>query len=322
MLQQRHSGEATVIQPQLFESVNITARLRLKNRIVLAPLYYEWDFGSRAFMRFFEARARGGAALAMVPVPTHGGLSDLEKASFAGKSRPFLDMMHSFDCKVVPQIFSGVGEQINQFSVNELAVLPQEFARAAGTLHQLGYDGIGIHGAHHSLFMSLISPLINQRTDQFGGNEQNRFRLPLDTVNAMHKACPALPVFYRFSAVDFVDNGFDIGMAVRFAAALELAGAMCIDVSAGGTVLSPQYSDAPLDEAGDACFAKYSAAIKQHVNIPVIVAGRINSRAVAETIIRNNNADLVAIGRMLVKNADWPNNIRNEVMADETVPLP
>lgn len=310
-----------VTQRQLFESVKITDQLWLKNRMVLAPLYYEWDFGSRAFMRFFEARAEGGVSLAMVPIPTHGGLGDLEKKSFADKSRVFIDMMHSFDCKVVPQIFSGVGEHINSFSSNELDVLPQEFARAATTLHELGYDGIDIHGAHHSLFMSLISPLINERRDQFGGSEKNRFHLPLTTVSAMYQACPALPVFYRFSAVDFVENGFDIDTAVRFAVALEQAGAACIDVSAGGTVLSPQYSDAPLDEAGDACFATYSAAIKRQVNIPVIVAGRINSRAVAEKIVQENMADLVAIGRMLVKNADWPKEMGGEIATSEAVPV-
>src|SRR5438874_2108700 len=69
-------GVSLVIQSQLFASVQLTDQLRLKNRIVLAPLYYEWEFGSRAFMRFFEARAEGGVALAMVPVPTHGGLCD------------------------------------------------------------------------------------------------------------------------------------------------------------------------------------------------------------------------------------------------------
>src|SRR3954470_3812446 len=115
----------------------------------------------------------------MVPIPTHGGLSDLEKPSFGDSSRKFIEMMHGHGCKAVPQLFSGVGEQVNRFSVQQLEVLPAEFARAAQTLHALGYDGVEIHGAHHSLFMSLVSPLINERTDHYGGNEENRFRLPL-----------------------------------------------------------------------------------------------------------------------------------------------
>lgn len=291
----------------LFESVQINGALRLKSRVILAPLYYEWEFGSRAFMKFFESRAKGGVALAMVPVPTHGGLGDLEKPSFAEKSRAFIAMMHGYGCKVVPQLFSGVGEEVNDFSAQQLEVLPPEFARAAQTLSSLGYDGVEIHGAHHSLFMSLVSPLINKRTDHFGGSEENRFRLPLATVGAMRLAASDFPVFYRFSADDYVAGGFGVDAAIRFAKALEDAGAACIDVSAGGTVLSPQYSDAPLEAAGEACFASYSAAIKRHVGIPVVVAGRINSKATAEQIVEQGMADVVAIGRLLVTNAGWPN---------------
>jgi 2,4-dienoyl-CoA reductase-like NADH-dependent reductase (Old Yellow Enzyme family) len=304
-------------QNQLLESMQVGRTLRLKSRIVLAPLYYEWEFGSRAFMNFFKSRAAGGVALAMVPVPTHGGLTDLEKPSFAEKSRKFIDMMRGYDCKVVPQLFSGNGEEVNQQSTGQLEVLPAAFARAARVLCELGYDGVDIHGAHHSLFMSLLSPIINQRTDQFGGDEQNRFRLPLATVSAVRLAAPDFPLFYRFSAVDYVAGGFDIETAVRFAVALEAAGATCIDVSAGGTILSPQYSDAPLDAAGEGCFAELSAAIKKHVRIPVVVAGRINSKATAEQIIHGGMADAVAIGRLLVKNAKWP----NEIAAAEAAPV-
>ena len=295
--------------------MQIDRRLRLKSRVILAPLYYEWEFGSRAFTKFFQSRAEGGAALAMVPVPTHGGLSDLENPEFAEKSRAFIDMMHGYDCKVVPQLFSGNGEQANDLTFEQLEVLPWEFARATRTLNALGYDGVGIHGAHHSLFMSLTSPLINKRTDEFGGSEENRFRLPLATVQVMRLAVNDFPIFYRFSAVDFVDGGFDIDIAIRFAMQLEAAGATCIDVSAGGTVVSPQYSDAPLDAYGEGCFADYSAAIRKRVRIPVIVAGRINTRATAEHIIRSGMADAVAIGRLLVKNARWP----NEAAAEEAV---
>src|SRR3954462_10046498 len=124
---------------QLFEGVQINRVLRLKSRVVLAPLYYEWAFGSRAFTKFFESRAQGGVALAMVPVPTHGGLGDLEMPSFGEKSRKFIEMMHGYGCKVVPQLFSGVGEEVNRFSRQQLEVLPGEFARAAQTLERLGY---------------------------------------------------------------------------------------------------------------------------------------------------------------------------------------
>lgn len=295
--------------------VHITAELRLKNRIILAPLYYEWEFGSRSFNRFFAARARGGVSLAIVPIPTHGGLSDVAKPSFVEQSKTFLSMMHSFDCKVVPQLFSGAGDDVSNYSTAQLSSLPKKFAAAARILQEIGYDGVEVHGAHHSLYMSLLSPKINTREDDYGGSEQNRFKLPAATVQAMRAATGSFPIFYRFSADDFAPESMNIDVAVRFAVALEQAGASCIDVSAGGTSISPQYSDAPGEEHEEGCFVKYSAAIKTHVNIPVVVAGRINSKKNADNIIANNHADLLAIGRMLVKDADFPQHLIGEARA-------
>lgn len=298
----------------VFNSFSVTPLLTLKNRFVLAPLYYEWEFGSRAFLKFFESRAKGGIAMAVVPIcigPHElNSLSDSAKESFIEKSKAFIELMHSYDCKVLPQVFSGVGEEVNQLSLEQLSSLPEAFVGASRLLCEAGYDGIDIHGAHHSLFMSLISPALNQRQDHFGGIEENRFELPLNTVKAIHAAVKDFAIFYRFSAVDYLDQGFDIEQGVRFAKALVNAGVSCIDVSAGGTHLSPLYSDAPGEEAGEGCFAVYSQAIKQAVSISVMVAGRINLLNTAENIIDNYQADLLAVGRALVRNPDWLQEIQ------------
>jgi len=311
--------EMSVKESSVFNSLSITPLLKLKNRIVLAPLYYEWEFGSRAFMKFFETRAKGGIAMAVVPIcigPHElNNLSGADRENFIAKSRSFIELMHSYDCKVLPQVFSGVGEDVNQLSLEQLNTLPDAFAGASRLLYEAGYDGIDIHGAHHSLFMSLISPAINQRQDRFGGSEANRFQLPLNTIKAIHAAIKDFPIFYRFSAVDFINQGFDIEQGVRFAKALCDAGVSCIDVSAGGTHLSPLYSDAPGEEAGEACFAIYSSAIKQAVPIPVMVAGRINLLSTAEEIVDNFHADLLAIGRALVRNPDWIEEIQENQAA-------
>lgn len=303
-----------VKESSAFSQFAVTPLLKLKNRFVLAPLYYEWEFGSRAFIKFFESRAKGGIAMAVVPICI--GPHELDKLSgeakenFINKSRSFIELMHSYDCKVLPQVFSGVGEDVNSLSTEQLNSLPEAFVGASRLLAEAGYDGIDIHGAHHSLFMSLISPAINQRQDQFGGTEENRFQLPLSTVNAIHAAVKDFPIFYRFSAVDFINQGFDLDHAVRFSQALSQAGVSCIDVSAGGTHLSPLYSDAPGEEAGEGCFAIYSQAIKQAASVPVMVAGRINLLNTAENIIDNHQADLLALGRVLVRNPDWIHEVQ------------
>lgn len=306
--------DCSVNSRSLFSEFAVTRSLTLKNRFVLAPLYYEWEFGSRAFMKFFETRAKGGISMAVVPIcigPHElNTLSGEAKNDFLEKSQSFIRMMHSFDCKVIPQVFSGVGEEVNKLSTEQLNSLPDEFAGATQLLCEAGYDGIDIHGAHHSLLMSLVSPAINQRNDEFGGSVENRIKLPISTVKAIRSRIKDFPVFYRFSAVDFIDQGFDINHAIHFAQALSDAGVSCIDVSAGGTHLSPLYSDAPGDQAGEGCFAAYAQSIKQAVTIPVMVAGRINLLETAENIINQNQADLVAIGRLLVKDAEAINDMQ------------
>ncbi len=300
--------------PGLLDRLKIGCMPSLKNRMVLAPLFYDWAFGSRSFQKFFETRARGGVSMVLVPVPTHGGLADLEKSDFITKSKDLLRAMHSLDCRVVPQIFSGDGESANSIPSADLDSLPEEFARAARVLEEIGYDGMEIHGAHHSLFMSLVSPVINSRSDDYGGSEENRFRLPLRTIRAI-KSTASLPILYRLSAVDFVENGFDLMQSTKLAVQLEQAGIDCIDVSAGGTAVSPLYSDAPGEDFNEGCFAEYAEAIKRKIKVPVIVAGRINSKETAENIISSNQADMVALGRILVKNPSWPREVAREVAA-------
>ena len=111
----------SVKENSAFSQFAITPLLKLKNRFVLAPLHYEWEFGSRAFLKFFESRAKGGIAMAVVPIcigPHElNNLTDSERENFLEKSRNFIELMHSYDCKVLPQVFSGVGEEANQLSI-------------------------------------------------------------------------------------------------------------------------------------------------------------------------------------------------------------
>lgn len=291
----------SVLQPFV-----LAPNIELRNRLVLAPLYYEWAFASRAFYKFFESRARGGVGMAVVPVPTHGGLGDLADDAFKRQSEEFIERMNALDCVPVPQIFSGVGEQVNQFSTESLAALPQEFACAARSLVAAGYKAMEIHGAHHALFMALVSPGINKRTDDFGGDFENRIRLVLATVDAIKQAVGQdICLIYRLSATEFNQAGVAMSEVLELAARLETLGLNCLDVSCGGTEISPPYSDAPDESYGEACFAPYAAQLKQQLKIPVIVAGRINDLATANRVVDEGMADLVAMGRTLVREPNW-----------------
>jgi 2,4-dienoyl-CoA reductase (NADPH2) len=181
-----------------------------------------------------------------------------------------------------------------------------------------GFDAIDVHGAHHSPLMRLLSPLQNQRPDRYGGSAENRRRVQVETVQAIRAAVgPDYPILYRFSASSFRPGGVDLAVTAPFARALEAAGVDCMDVSAGG--LHPEASAHPGRRMPPGCFAELASGIRAAVGVPVIAVGRIATREVAESILAQGQADLVALGRSLIADPDWPAKLY-EGRDDEIVP--
>jgi 2,4-dienoyl-CoA reductase-like NADH-dependent reductase (Old Yellow Enzyme family) len=198
---------------------------------------------------------------------------------------------------------------VDELPVEQLSAIPERFARAAEGVREAGFDALDIHGAHHALFMRLLSPWQNHRQDDYGGPPENRWRVQIDTVLAIRAAIgDDFPILFRFSATDFVPGGVDLSLTVPYAQALEAAGVDCMDVSAG-TSDSPPDSAHPDETAPLGCFADLAAAIRAAVNVPVIAVGKIATRQVAESILQEGKADLVALGRPLIADPDWPRKV-------------
>jgi 2,4-dienoyl-CoA reductase-like NADH-dependent reductase (Old Yellow Enzyme family) len=195
---------------------------------------------------------------------------------------------------------------VDDWTTADLAAIPGKLAHAAEGVREAGFDAIDIHGAHHSLLMRLLSPLQNHRQDHYGGEVENRWRLQLEAVRAVRAAVGAdYPILYRFSATDFVPGGVSLDLTVPFAQALEAAGVDCMDVSAG-TSDSPAGSSHPGPRAPYGCFAELAGHVRAAVGTRVIAVGKIATRDVAESILQQGQADLVALGRSLIADPDWP----------------
>ena len=175
------------------------------------------------------------------------------------------------------------------------------FADAATRAARLGIDAVQLHAAHGYLLHQFLSPLSNQRSDDYGGSLENRMRFPLEIFDIVFAAFGAHgPVTVRVSGTDWVDGGWTIDETVIFAQALEARGCAAINVSSGGLhpaqqiTLSPGYQ-VPL-----------SRQIKDAVAMPVIAVGLITDPAHAESIIANGDADAVAIARAALYDPRWP----------------
>ena len=303
----------------LFDTFTITNTLTLKNRIVLAPLYLFWNGRSKEFCAFYARRAKGGVGLVIAPQTTSGGIDDWADPDFGTDFRPLVDACHAAGAKIALQVFSGSGV-VDDIPTEQLASIPKRFAQAAEGVRQAGFDALDIHGAHHSLFMRLLSPFQNHRTDQYGGAPENRWRVQIDTVKAVREAVgPVFPILFRFSAADFAEGGVDLSGTVPYAQALVRAGVDCLDVSAATPDSPPPHTSHPNAAQPLGCFADLAAAIRKAVDVPVIAVGKIATREVAESILQEGKADLVALGRPLIADPDWPNKLA-EGRDDEVVP--
>lgn len=301
----------------LFTPFNVAGKLALRNRIVLAPLYLAWDGRSDEFRAFYVRRARGGVGLVIAPQST-GGLDDWADPGFGEAFRPLIEGCHAEGAKIALQVFSG-SEAVDELGAERLVSIPERFARAAVGARAAGFDALDIHGAHHSLFMRLLSPFRNHRTDEYGGPPENCWRVQVETVWAIRAAVGEdFPILFRFSAADFVDGGVDLWLTLPYAQALEAAGVDCMDVSAG-TSDSPPRSVQPGPKAPPGAFADLAMTIRGAVGVPVIAVGKIATRQVAESILREGKADLVALGRPLIADPDWPRKLA-EGREEDVVP--
>jgi 2,4-dienoyl-CoA reductase-like NADH-dependent reductase (Old Yellow Enzyme family) len=289
----------------LFTPYSINGKLDLPNRVVLAPLYLTWDGRSEEYRAFYVRRARGGVGLVIAPQSTAGGLEDWAEPGFGAGFGPLVEECHAAGARIALQVFSGSGI-VDELPAENLDAIPEQFARAAVGAREAGFDALDIHGAHHALFMRLLSPFQNHRQDGYGSSPEKRWRVQVETVSAIRAAVgDDFPILFRFSATDFVAGGVDLSLTVPYAQTLEAAGVDCMDVSAG-TADSPSDNQHPDEEEPLGCFADLAAAIRAAVSVPVIAVGKIATGEIAETILQQGKADLVALGRPLIADPDWP----------------
>ncbi|MDA3913573.1 NADH:flavin oxidoreductase/NADH oxidase, partial [Oleiagrimonas sp.] len=175
------------------------------------------------------------------------------------------------------------------------------FVASAKRAERLGLDLIELHAAHGYLLHQFLSPLSNQRTDDYGGSLENRMRLTLQVFEAVREAMPAsMSVGIRISASDWVEGGWDLKQSIELAKALDARGCSYIHVSSGG--LSPAQKIA----IGPGYQVHFAQGIKAAVKMPVIAVGMITEPDQAEAIIAEGKADAVALARGMLYDPRWP----------------
>jgi anthraniloyl-CoA monooxygenase len=198
------------------------------------------------------------------------------------------------------QYLAGVSQTARAMTLADMDRIEGDFVRATRAAEHAGFDWVELHCAHGYLLSSFISPLTNQRGDEYGGSLENRCRYPLRVFAAMRAAWPAhKPMSVRISAHDWVEGGITPGDAVRIARLFKAAGADMIDCSSG------QVSKLERPVYGRMFQTPFADRVRNEAGIGAIAVGSIFEADHANGIIAAGRADLCAVGRPHLANPAW-----------------
>ncbi len=197
----------------------------------------------------------------------------------------------------------------------EISALVDKFRSSAARALEAGFQLLEIHAAHGYLLHSFLSPLTNHREDGYGGDFEGRTRFLLETVSAIRGVWPGnLPLFVRISVTDWAEGGWTVADSVRLAGILRASGVDAVDCSSGGLIPREQMQVSPGYQV------PLSEAVRRGSGMKTVAVGMIQEPALAEEIIANDRADLVAIGRASLWNPYWPIHAAKKLKGE--VPLP
>ncbi|HUS53196.1 MAG TPA: NADH:flavin oxidoreductase/NADH oxidase [Thermohalobaculum sp.] len=170
-----------------------------------------------------------------------------------------------------------------------------------------GFEIVEIHMAHGYLLQSFLSPIANKRTDNYGGSLENRMRFPLEVAEAVREALPEdTPLFSRISAVDWIDGGWEIDDSVALAKALKGAGVDLVDCSSGGNLLKGATNSNLARSPGYQ--APFARRLREETGVMTQAVGLIRTHELAEQLLQEGCADIIALGRQMLYDPFWPHH--------------
>lgn len=234
----------------------------------------------------------------------HAGRKASSDKPWNGKGQ--LSPQHPLGWKTVSAsaiAFNETDDLPHALSQSEISQVIQDFAQAALRAVEAGFDLIEVHAAHGYLLHQFLSPLSNQRQDEYGGGFENRIRLTLEVFQAIKNVVPhGFPIGIRISATDWMDihGGWNLESSIGLSKALQQLGAAYIHVSSGGLHVQQDIQIAAHYQV------PFAAAIKKQLSIPVIAVGLITEVNQAEQILQHAEADAVALARGILYDPRWP----------------
>lgn len=325
-----------------FEKFLSIGKIKLKNRIVFPPITTNWankkGFVTKNIKKHYQAIANGGCGMIVVEGTTvspegksvpralciydesylpgletlsriihkQGSFASLQIAHAGGQANPEFTGYEPFSPSAMGKGITGTGYSSREMSLDEIEKIKNHFVESALLVARAGFDAAEIHLAHGYLLHEFLSPHTNKRGDSYGGNLENRIRLPLDIIHEIKKQNPNFLLGARISGEDYVEDGINEKANREILPLLESAGINYFSVTAG------IYETSKLKHKAmkNGKFFEYSHEIRNIVKKPVIGVGKILDLDSAEKHLKNFDCDLVAIGRGLIADPEMINKIK------------
>lgn len=323
--------------------------MELKNRSVMPAMGtgYAHSDGTVTdrLLAYLARRAAGGAAMIITEVcavDTRGKGFPNELGVWSDHLVPSLtripEALHRYGAKAVLQLHHAgretfpiaaggtpeapsaipsviLGQPCEEMSIPRITEVVEAFGRAAGRAKKAGFDSVEIHGAHGYLLTQFLSPFSNQRSDSYGGSEENRSRFVLEVVEAVRGAVGKdYPVIFRVTADELIRGGYDLEFMKRLSPRLVAAGVDMIHVSLGVYSTPGNLSIASMDT--DPGFNLFRArAVREAAGVPVIGVGRVRPE-MADQAIARCDADLIAFGRQHLCDPDFMSKLEQGMERD------
>lgn len=304
----------------------------LKNRVIMGSMHTGLEEAENGFERmaaFFAERARGGVSLIVTGgfgpnkrAATHEHTKMLRSEEDCAGHRIVTDAVHAEDGKICMQILhtgryafnenpiapSAIRAPINAFTpeaatVDQIEEQIQDFVRTAVLAQKAGYDGVEIMGSEGYFINQFLAKRTNHRDDEWGGDYENRMRLPVDIVRRVREATGEnFIIIYRLSMLDLVEGGSSFDEILTLGQAVEKAGATLINTGIGWHEARVPTIATKVPRAA---FTWVTAKFRAGLSVPVITSNRINTPEVAEEVLARGDADMVSMARPFLADSDF-----------------
>ncbi|WP_455539303.1 NADH:flavin oxidoreductase [Terrisporobacter sp.] len=316
--------------------------IKINNRIVMPPMATSKSGDGMVtddLINYYDEKSKGGYIGLIITEHSYvskEGMADKGQVSISRDSdieglKRITETIHNNDSKVIAQIshagssakpsvtgceIISASEVANVGATGKSGIVPHEmskedikrvvkcFADAAKRAKESNFDGVEIHSAHAYLLNQFFSPLANKRTDEYGGSLENRVRIHLEIIEEIRKSVGEdYLVALRLGACDYIDGGNTLEDGVAASKLFEKAGVDLLDISGGFCgIIRPDHKEAGY-------FSELSQAIKKEVSIPVILTGGITEGEQAEKLLEEYKADLIGVGRAILKDSTWAKKV-------------